>query len=184
MKQILTVLISKLYIIKKHLKKILISIITLIILLGALVGFKKYYSYYDYESMSIFDYIKRSDDELNITIASLILSKEYDTYIQFDKYYKFIDEIAGRVQHLVGERTDPDFRIAAINTVLYREYKFSYDTTDFTGSKAENHFLSSVLDRKQGVCSTMPLVYIVVAEKLNYPIYAVSAPECVNIVVA
>jgi regulator of sirC expression with transglutaminase-like and TPR domain len=130
----------------------------------------------DFESMTIFDYLNRSDDQLSITMAALILSKEYNPSIKFETYIKFVDGIADKVRYYVGVRTDPDYRIAAINTAIYRDYKFSYDKSDYMGTKAINHFLSSVIDRRQGVCSTLPLVYLVVAERLNYPIYAVNAP--------
>ena len=43
--------------------------------------------------------------------------------------------------------------------------------------KFYNHILSSILDRKTGVCTSLPMLYICVAERLNYPVYAVSAPN-------
>ena len=103
MKHQLQVLFRKLFILKKNTKTILISSIVILVTLAALFGVKKYRSFYHYESMSIFDYIQRPDDELNISIAALILSKEYDPHIKFDMYNKFIDEIAGKVQCFVGE---------------------------------------------------------------------------------
>jgi len=127
--------------------------------------------------VSIFEYLEQPEEKWNIGIVALILSKEIYPDIEFSKYMKIIDSIASRVQLHVKDRTDPVYRIAAINTVLFREYGFSYDKDDFLGRKPYNHFISSVLDRKKGVCTSLPLLYMIVAEKLGYPIYAVEAPD-------
>lgn len=129
------------------------------------------------EDVSIFEYLEQPEEKWNIGIVALILSKEIYPDIEFSKYMKIIDSIASRVQLHVKDRTDPVYRIAAINTVLFREYGFSYDKDDFLGRKPYNHFISSVLDRKKGVCTSLPLLYMIVAEKLGYPIYAVEAPD-------
>lgn len=129
------------------------------------------------EDMSIFEYLEQPEEKWNIGIAALILSKEIYPDIEFSKYMNIIDGIASRVQLHVKDRTDPEYRIASINTVLFREYGFRYDKDDFLGRKPYNHFISSVLDRKKGVCTSLPLLYMIVAEKLGYPIYAVEAPD-------
>lgn len=127
--------------------------------------------------MSIFEYLEQPEEAWNISIAALILSKEIYPDIEFSKYTNIIDGIAARVQVYVKDRTDPEYRIAAINTVLFREYGFSYDKDDFLGRQPYNHFISSVLDHRKGVCTSLPLLYMIIAERLGYPIYAVEAPD-------
>lgn len=151
------------------------------IMIGAgvlLVGCtKREYTVRDYESMSIFEYLELPDEELNVGIAALILSKEFYSGIRFMPYLELIDEAAYRVQYYVRGSSDPVRRIAAINTVLFRDMGFRYDTNDYMGKQQYNHFISSVIDRRTGVCSSLPLLYIIVAERLNYPVYAVDAPH-------
>lgn len=127
--------------------------------------------------MTIFEYMQLPDEKLNYAIASLILSKEIYPEINFEKYKKMIQEIAFRVSIYVQGRTDPNIKIAAINTTLYRDYNFKYDFTDFLGRKFENHMLSKVLDKRKGVCTSLPLLYLVIAEELNYPVFGVRAPD-------
>ncbi|MDP3153016.1 MAG: transglutaminase family protein [Archangium sp.] len=88
-----------------------------------------------------------------------------------------VDGLAKRVAVLVGGRTDPDFRIRAINTVLFREGEYGYDKSDMMGVKPENTTLWGLLSRRKGNCASLPLLWFAVAERLNYPVFAVSAPE-------
>ncbi|HRX16650.1 MAG TPA: transglutaminase family protein [Spirochaetota bacterium] len=129
------------------------------------------------ENMSIFEYLEQPEEKWNIGVAALLLSKDMYPDIEFSKYTNIIDGIASRVEVYVQNRTDPEYRIAAINTVLFREYGFGYDKNDFLGRNPYNHFISSVLDRRKGVCTSLPLLYMIIAEKLGYPICAVEAPD-------
>src|SRR5271157_4448975 len=82
------------------------------------------YKITDYEKMSIFEYLDLPDDQLNIEIAALILSKEIYPDINFKKYMKLIDQMASDVTLYVGSSSDPETRIASINTTLFRDYGF------------------------------------------------------------
>ncbi len=127
--------------------------------------------------MSIFEYLKLPDKELNIGIASLILSKEVYPNIKFKKYLAIIKKLSSEIFWAVGDRTDPEYHISAINTCLFRKNDYGYDMDDFYGQKTKNHFLTGILDTKKGVCTSLPLLYMVVAERLNYPIYGIHAPQ-------
>ena len=62
-------------------------------------------------------------------------------------------------------------RIGAINTVLYREYQFSYDRTDFPKQAANKRLPGNLLRRGQGTCANLPDLYYVVADRLGFPVY-------------
>lgn len=129
------------------------------------------------EKISIFNYLKKPEKEIKIITAALILSKEIYPSIKFNDYIRTIDDISKKADSYANGSSNPRIRISAINKALFYDFGFSYDKNDYMGLLQQNHFLSSVLKRKKGVCTSMPLVYLVIAEKLNYPVYAVNAPD-------
>jgi len=131
----------------------------------------------DYENMSILEYLKLPDEKLNVEIASLIMSKEVYPKIKFKAYIKKIDGIVKKVIELTGCRIEPEYRIASINTVLFKDLDYAYDKKDFYGKKTKNHFLVGILNTKTGVCDSIPLLYLIICERLNYPVYLSRAPN-------
>ncbi len=121
--------------------------------------------------------LSQPQSELNIGDAALRLSSLVDADADPAEGRARLDGLAKRVAVLVGGRTDPDFRIRAINTVLFREAEYGYDKSDMMGVKPENATLWGLLSRRKGNCVSLPLLWFAVAERLKYPVFAVSAPQ-------
>ena len=117
------------------------------------------------------------ESELNIGDAALRLSTLVDADADLAEGRARLDGLAKRVAVLVGGRTDPDFRIRAINTVLFREGEYGFDKSDMMGVKPENATLWGLLSRRKGNCVSLPLLWFAVAERLKYPVFAVGAPQ-------
>jgi hypothetical protein len=70
-----------------------------------------------------------------------------------------------------------------MNTFFYRSGEWNkfqpleYDLDDLEAKKLKNRFLTGYLDTKQGSCITMPILHIVVGQRLQWPIYAVASPK-------
>lgn len=47
----------------------------------------------------------------------------------------------------------------------------------FSRAKQDYYYLNGILDTKKGICYTMPLLYVAVAQRVGYPIYPVAAPD-------
>lgn len=116
------------------------------------------------------------EDEIDLAEISLEIAKKSNPTLNKDEYLKKINAIVFRVKEVTGGKTDPDFRIRALNTVFFKEYKFDYDLTDKNVVKRKNRFIDGLLDTKKGSCVTLPLLYVVVAQKLGYPIYPTVVP--------
>lgn len=117
------------------------------------------------------------ESDLNVGDAALRLSTLVDADADPAEGRARLDGLAKRVAVLVGRRTDPDFRIRAINTVLFREGEYGYDKSDMMGVKPENATLWGLLSRRKGNCVSLPLLWFAVAERLKYPLFAVQAPQ-------
>lgn len=117
------------------------------------------------------------EERIDIGIAALTLAKEFYPTLDVPAYSSKIDALADKVRWLAKGTQDPEQRIRVLNTVLFRQEGFRYDRNPFSRSKQEYYFLNGILDTKQGICYTMPLLYLAVAQRLGYPIYPVAAPD-------
>ena len=117
------------------------------------------------------------ENKIDIGRAALILAKEIFPQINIAAYSAKIDEIVVGVKKITKGSDDPDFRIRALNTYLYKIYGMQYDKSDPYVKEDKNRFINGVLDNRKGSCVSMPLLYLAVAQRLGYPVYAVTAPQ-------
>lgn len=66
-------------------------------------------------------------------------------------------------------------KIKLINHVLYGTYNFSGNTTNH--QDPNNSFLSHVLDTKKGNQISLAVIYSIIAQKLDIPVYGVNLPQ-------
>ncbi|MHB2154393.1 transglutaminase family protein [Calditrichota bacterium GD2] len=136
-----------------------------------------------YHGQTIYDIIKLPEEEIDIGLATLVLAKEFYPDMDVNYYLDIIDIIAIGVFALSQGSEDPLVRIATMNTFFYRKGEWNkyqpleYDLDDLEARKLKNRFLNGYLDTKQGSCITMPMLHIVVGQRLKWPIYAVGSPK-------
>lgn len=113
-------------------------------------------------------------------VAALRLSKKFFPEIDVEEGSRALDAIATRINALLSGQPDPHdprTRIAAINTVLYRELGFHYDGSDMMGRRLENRTLGTLLKLRAGSCANLPDLYYSVAQRLGFPIYLAEGPQ-------
>ena len=136
-----------------------------------------------YENQSIEDILKLPESQVNLGIACLVLAKDFYPTLNVDNFLYIINDMAERYKYFFGQLTDPDKRVRALNTFLYRtgywndSITFSYDDDDLQVTRLDNKFINGYLSTKKGSCITMPMLYVLLGEKLGYPIYAVRSPK-------
>lgn len=117
------------------------------------------------------------EKKIDIGRAALILAKEIFPEINIAKYSAKIDKVVAEVRERTNGNFDPDYRIRVLNSYLYKIYGMQYDKNDPYVEKDQNRFINGILDNQKGSCVSMPLFYLSVAQRLGYPVYAVSAPQ-------
>jgi regulator of sirC expression with transglutaminase-like and TPR domain len=117
---------------------------------------------------------------------NLLVSKEIEPSVDVDKYMVQFNELVDQVKQANQKYqagSDPDKLIRVLNTYLYFEKKFRYaklgDAKDASllAADPKNLFLYGILDRMQGTCISMPVLYIALGEALGYPIKGVNAND-------
>ena len=75
---------------------------------------------------------------------------------------------------MMNEASPPE-QIKLINHVLYNIYGFSGNTTNHLDP--QNSFLSQVLETKKGSQTSLAIIYSIIAQKLDIPVYGVNLPQ-------
>ena len=122
-------------------------------------------------------YEKIPEDKIDIGRMSLELAREIFPSLNIEGHLKKVDKMADEVRALVGGKIDPDYRIRALNTYFYRRKNLKYDRSDPFIERPENRYIIGLVDKGVGNCTSLAILYLAVAQKLGYPIYAVAAPS-------
>lgn len=132
---------------------------------------------------SIEDIFKLSDDQIDIGISLLIMAKDAYPNLKIETFDYILDYMADRIDQLMQGQNDPLARISMMNTHLYKpgwwndSLTFTYDLDDLEAAKTDNQFLNGYLSSRKGSCVTMPMLHIVLADRLGWPIQAVRSPK-------
>ncbi len=125
-----------------------------------------------------------SEDEIDLGEVALLLATEAFPGLDVKHYRAQLDQLAGEIRRFTetmrsrtADATKPDYPIRAMNTFLYKRLGFHYDRDDMYAQQLKNRYLNGVLDTKAGSCTTLPLLYLVLAQRLRYPVYPVAAPQ-------
>ncbi|MBI3378035.1 MAG: hypothetical protein HY035_06520 [Nitrospirae bacterium] len=135
------------------------------------------YSFAADKNYSVESLFNLPEEKIDIGIAGLILAKEIYPDIDIKAYSAKIDEMANGARILTKGSKDPDYRIRALNTFFFKIAGIKYDFSDPYGRNLKNRYINGILDRKKGNCVSMPLLYLAIAQRLGYPVYAVGAPD-------
>lgn len=136
-----------------------------------------------YTGQTIEDILALPDDQIDLGLACLVLAKEAYPHLDIPLFDALLTHIASQINHLMQGVTDPEARIAMMNTYLYRpgwwndSLTFTYDLDDLEGAKKDNQFLNGYLATRKGSCITMPMLHLVLADRLGWPMAAVRSPK-------
>jgi tetratricopeptide (TPR) repeat protein len=126
-------------------------------------------------SKSIEQVLRLSDDEVDLATAALIISEYWSEMVNGRRYQSGLDEMALEIrERLQQERLRADFRaIPVINKYLFSELGYSSISE---ASDPNSLFLHTVMDRKQGYCLSLSVLYLAIGERLGLPLHGVVVP--------
>ncbi|MEQ9188501.1 MAG: transglutaminase-like domain-containing protein [Cryomorphaceae bacterium] len=128
-----------------------------------------------------FDALKASlgqwaSDEGNSLLDGVIIINRYQ-YPDFDeeKLLKSLEQIQQDIWIELNTNLTAFEQVKVINHILFELYGFSGNTSDYHSPK--NSFLSVVLETKKGNPLSLSLIYSIIAQNLDLPIYGVNLPH-------
>lgn len=116
-----------------------------------------------------------SDDSNNLLDGVLIINRYQ--YPDFDEeaLLKTLEQIQQDIWIELNTNLTAFEQVKVINHILFELYGFSGNTDDYHSPK--NSFLSVVLETKKGNPLSLSLIYSIIAQNLDLPIYGVNLPH-------
>ena len=136
-----------------------------------------------YTGQSIEDVLSLPEKEISLCIATLVLAKDFYPDMKVELFIYTLEYMASRFKYYSGEYITPEERIGALNSFIYRKgywndwITFTYTEDEIPTEDINNMFINGYLATKTGSCITMPMLYILIGEKLGWPIYPATAPR-------
>lgn len=112
--------------------------------------------------------------------GAFFVAKHQYTELSYDYYKQKLEEIKKDIWLEINENLTALEKVRIINHVLFKIYGFSGNTANFYAP--QNNYINHVLENKRGNPITLAIIYSVIAQKLNLPIYGVNLPK--NFIVA
>ncbi|MBC8378813.1 MAG: tetratricopeptide repeat protein [Planctomycetes bacterium] len=119
--------------------------------------------------------LRLQEDQIDLGTAALILSRDWGTNKTSHVYRRKIDDMAEEIiRRLKSKHIPKDYRaIGVINAYLFDELGFSAVKN---ADDPDDLFLHVVVERKQGYCLSLSVLYLAIAERVGLPMYGVVVP--------
>ncbi len=119
--------------------------------------------------------LRLQDSEMDLATATLIASEYWSDVVAGRRYLERLDAMALEIrERLRRQRLRVGYRaIPIINDYLFGELGFK---TIPHADDPNDLFLHSVMDRRQGYCLSLSVLYLALAERLGLDVYGVVVP--------
>ena len=118
--------------------------------------------------------IDKPDEQIDLAKASLCYAKAEDPDLDIQKYLAALDAIAIEVESQLSGKTYPLKVIKAVNFELYDGWGFQGNSKDYYNP--DNSFLDRVIERRVGIPITLSVIYLAVAQRINFPMVGIGMP--------
>jgi regulator of sirC expression with transglutaminase-like and TPR domain len=122
-------------------------------------------------------------DQIDLGRTKLVVDKIIEPATDIDAALAKLDTMAGSVRHMPEWGESGDARVRALRRYLYEPgawnggETFRYDLADPLGKKVRNKLLTSYLESREGNCVTMPLLFVVLGQRLGIDLTLATAPH-------
>ena len=134
------------------------------------------------EAQYIKTLLKQPESSIDFTQIKLSIDKLVDPSIDVESNLKKIDSIVMTIKSMLPANATSMDKMLTIKKYLYEagiwnNYQpYQYDFNDPKGTLVKNKLLSTYLVTKKGNCVSMPLLFIVLGQRLGIDVTASTAP--------
>ncbi len=123
---------------------------------------------------SFYQEINQPDEQIDLAKAALCYAQAEYPNLNIAKYLSILDAIASKIEsQLIAERY-PLKVIKSINDHLFDRLEFCGNQHDYYDP--DNSFLNQVIDRKVGIPISLAVIYLAIAQRLNFPMVGIGMP--------
>jgi len=111
----------------------------------------------------------------NLLDASFLIARYNFPDLDYHLFVQQIEKIKRDAWLQMNDNLTPLEHIRVINHIIYNIHKFGRNNTDFYSPK--NSYLNQVLESKKGNPISLAILYLIITEKLELPVYGVNLPK-------
>lgn len=118
--------------------------------------------------------INQPDREISLSKAALLLAQTEYPNLEVEYYLERLGEMAEQLRDRLPKSRYPLKMVQTINSYLYEELGFSGNKNNYYDPR--NSFLNDVLERRIGLPISLSLVYLEIAQYLDFPMVGIGMP--------
>lgn len=126
--------------------------------------------------------LQPQDSQIDLARAEVTIEQMIDPTVDQAATLKALDAWADRVRARTPFGATNLQKLVALNTTLYQpgpwndNRPFAYDFNDPLGKNIQNKLLSTYLNTRKGNCVSMPMLYVILGQKLGLDMTLATAP--------
>jgi len=120
------------------------------------------------------DLVQEGLEDIDLEKAALLITYWVDPEVNLKKIVRHIDAMALEIGERIPLSGHPLSFLDHINYYFFKKYGFQGNSTDYYNPN--NLYIHKVLESKQGIPISLSILYILIARRLNLPIYGVPMP--------
>jgi regulator of sirC expression with transglutaminase-like and TPR domain len=123
------------------------------------------------------------DDQLDYARAKVALDELIDPDFDRAAVFRSLDQLTAWAMTLTRGDPSPSIRLGAVRRVIYESgpwndhRPFAYDMDDPSGLLIRNKLLHNYLQNRLGQCVSMPVLYLIIADRLGLDVALALAPH-------
>ncbi|HEY9801399.1 MAG TPA: SirB1 family protein [Leptolyngbyaceae cyanobacterium] len=118
--------------------------------------------------------VQQSEEDIDLARAALYIAQEEYPRLDTEEYLNALDTMAMEIEERLPSSRYPLRVIQGINQYLYDDLGFAGNQEDYYDPR--NSFLNDVIDRRVGIPITLALVYLEIAQRIDFPMEGVGLP--------
>ena len=118
--------------------------------------------------------ISQPDDQIDLAAAAFYIAQEDYAHLDLEIYLNTLNTMAAEVEERLPTERYPLKVIQTLNTYLFEDLGFSGNQENYYDPR--NSYLNEVIDRRLGIPITLSLIYLAVAERIDFPMVGVGMP--------
>lgn len=118
--------------------------------------------------------VERGGDELDLEQGVFLLARYAYPALDMSAYERQLDSMAAELRDRMGNRVSGEETVKTVGRYLFAELGYRGNTEEYY--EPDNSFLNRVMERKTGIPISLSVLYLLIGQRLNLPVFGVGMP--------
>ena len=120
------------------------------------------------------DLASSPDDPIDLEKGELLIARYAYPTLDVAAYAQRLDDMAREMRDRIGQRVSGEEAVKTLSRYLFTEQGFRGNNKNYY--EADNSYLNRVLDRRTGIPISLSIVYLLIAQRLDLPVFGIGMP--------